>query len=478
MTNGKDDVAAKVAERMGWVSGADLAEAESIRDALEARGVRKRLLEIAVERGFLSAERRTEAERLAEVAREIAAPPPPPVPPPISLAPPPPPSPKEIPLPAAPAEPLPPPPAPPPPPPVSVPQAVPAPPPTPAFLRLLPLEGEAGREFQVPLDRILIGRAPDCGLVLPSTKVSAHHVEVVWRDGRWWIRDLGSVNGIRLNGKPVQASPLAAGDEIRVYPYKILFSPPPGTEPVAPSAPSKAALVSPSVKMAPLQADPHPLSAAPSPPPPAGAQALPPPAPVAPPPLEGSGVLRLVFLEEGSVRRQLDLDRFPASIGSGEGNAVVLRHAEVAPVEAEVHRKNGAFILVSKPGGIVRLKGELLKDERTLQAGDTIEVGPFRLECQGLGLGKGSGAPKGAAGPVPAALSGSPDWKFLIGVPIVCAILLLLTFVIVLWVRARQRQNARPILPRTTRLERVAPEFRGVFPPGRPCAGIHRRFAI
>lgn len=441
MTQEISDVAAKVAERMGWVSSADLAEAESICDALAGRGVRKPLLEIAVERGFLTAERRSEAERLAEVAREIAAPKAPAPPPPKTAAPPPPVSPPPPPPvatapPAAPAAPAPSRPSPPPP--------RPAIPPEPAFLRIAPTEGEGGREVRISGDRLLVGRAPDCGVVLSSTKVSARHAEIAWRDGRWWVRDLGSVNGCRLNGKPVQASPLAPGDEIRIYPYRISFSPPPGSEPAAPVP----AVPAPSPDAAPK---PPPSDAAAVPPPaPTDAKPAAPPSPPAPPPsLEGSGVLRLVFLEEGSIRRQIDLERFPAAIGSGEGNAVVLRHPDIAPVEAEIQQRDGKFVLVSKPGGIVRVKGDLLKHDRPLQAGDTIEIGPFQLECQGKGLPlpASPSARHGALPPPPMTFSAMPDWKYLIGIPVACAVILTLTLLVVLWLKSKQKKEMRPPPP-------------------------------
>jgi hypothetical protein len=45
-----------------------------------------------------------------------------------------------------------------------------------------------------------VGRAPSCDCVLPEDLVSRHHAELR-RDGeRWFLRDLGSTNGTRVNG--------------------------------------------------------------------------------------------------------------------------------------------------------------------------------------------------------------------------------------------------------------------------------------
>jgi hypothetical protein len=61
---------------------------------------------------------------------------------------------------------------------------------------VLALPREEGRS-------VTIGRAPDCDFQLADTSVSRRHAEL-WRDGdRWLLKDLGSLNGTRLNGMRV-----------------------------------------------------------------------------------------------------------------------------------------------------------------------------------------------------------------------------------------------------------------------------------
>jgi hypothetical protein len=48
-----------------------------------------------------------------------------------------------------------------------------------------------------------LGRAPDSIVVLPHEFVSAHHALLTWRQGRWWLEDLGSKNGTMLDGETV-----------------------------------------------------------------------------------------------------------------------------------------------------------------------------------------------------------------------------------------------------------------------------------
>ena len=48
-----------------------------------------------------------------------------------------------------------------------------------------------------------IGRAADNEVVVDSEIASEHHVRVVWDDGAWHVRDLGSTNGLIVDGKVV-----------------------------------------------------------------------------------------------------------------------------------------------------------------------------------------------------------------------------------------------------------------------------------
>ncbi len=62
-----------------------------------------------------------------------------------------------------------------------------------------------------------LGRAPDNHVVLPDTYVSSYHARLDRRDGEWWLSDLGSRNGTRLNDVPItKAVPLANGDVIGI----------------------------------------------------------------------------------------------------------------------------------------------------------------------------------------------------------------------------------------------------------------------
>ncbi|MDP1793630.1 MAG: DUF3662 and FHA domain-containing protein [Acidimicrobiales bacterium] len=73
-----------------------------------------------------------------------------------------------------------------------------------------------GSRITVGEDPILIGRAPECDVEIADSTVSRRHAEVV-RDGdAWFVRDLGSSNGTKVNGSGVTDQMLRDGDEIRL----------------------------------------------------------------------------------------------------------------------------------------------------------------------------------------------------------------------------------------------------------------------
>jgi FHA domain-containing protein/uncharacterized protein DUF1707 len=63
--------------------------------------------------------------------------------------------------------------------------------------------------------RLVVGRSPDCDCVVPEECASRRHAEI-WREaGRWFLRDLGSRNGTRLNGMSVAGRvEIRAGDRV------------------------------------------------------------------------------------------------------------------------------------------------------------------------------------------------------------------------------------------------------------------------
>lgn len=83
--------------------------------------------------------------------------------------------------------------------------------------RLRVIQGPAvGAEFALTGPRIRIGRGDTNDIVLSDTNSSRNHAELVLEAGRYVVRDLGSRNGIYVNGKKVGKALLTEGDTIFV----------------------------------------------------------------------------------------------------------------------------------------------------------------------------------------------------------------------------------------------------------------------
>lgn len=69
----------------------------------------------------------------------------------------------------------------------------------------------------------VIGRSRECDLVLDDPNVSRRHAELRREDGAWAVRDLGSTNGIKLNGQRSRGGLLNPGDEITLGLSRLTF---------------------------------------------------------------------------------------------------------------------------------------------------------------------------------------------------------------------------------------------------------------
>lgn len=77
---------------------------------------------------------------------------------------------------------------------------------------LLPCGG--GSDIPILAPKVVLGRSADCDVALAYRTVSGRHCELEQVDGYWRVRDLGSSNGTRVNGKAVSVSWLLPDDEL------------------------------------------------------------------------------------------------------------------------------------------------------------------------------------------------------------------------------------------------------------------------
>jgi hypothetical protein len=81
-----------------------------------------------------------------------------------------------------------------------------------------------GRTVLLGAGGAVLGRSKDCDVVVNDENVSRRHAEVRPSGGSWVVRDLGSTNGVRVNGHRVRdAQPLRPGDKIEVGVSTLIF---------------------------------------------------------------------------------------------------------------------------------------------------------------------------------------------------------------------------------------------------------------
>jgi hypothetical protein len=83
--------------------------------------------------------------------------------------------------------------------------------------------GRAGETFRPADDRTLIGRSPDCDIFLDDVTVSRRHAELLANEGRFTIRDLGSLNGTFVNRRRIESVELEDDDEVQIGKYRMTF---------------------------------------------------------------------------------------------------------------------------------------------------------------------------------------------------------------------------------------------------------------
>ena len=93
--------------------------------------------------------------------------------------------------------------------------------PAPAQTRAL-LVG-AGKRTVLSGSRILLGRSRECDIQLDDPNTSRRHAEVRREGDAWVVADLGSTNGIKVNGSRVSEAELHPGDEVTLGLVRLRF---------------------------------------------------------------------------------------------------------------------------------------------------------------------------------------------------------------------------------------------------------------
>jgi pSer/pThr/pTyr-binding forkhead associated (FHA) protein len=209
-------------------------------------------------------------------------------------------------------------------------------------MKLIIEDGE-GRRSVVPLagDEITIGRNQENVVRLVEKNVSRRHGRLFREGGRFYIEDLRSLTGIRVNGEKVKGPrPVEQGDRIRISEYDLTLEPETGEKPAIPPAEQPAA---PSVEV------PSAMRA------------------------------RLVGISGTYRGATLVLDRSPLRIGSSGENEIVIHHPSISRRHLRLHLVDGGWkVMDVEARNAVRVNGEA-RTAIALRHGDVIEIGYLRF---------------------------------------------------------------------------------------------------
>lgn len=88
---------------------------------------------------------------------------------------------------------------------------------------LVPID--QGKPIVLDKPIVLVGRHPDCdAVILNSRKISRKHCAVALVNNSFVVRDLGSMNGVWVNGTRVEnQSPVGFGDELMIGDVRFLL---------------------------------------------------------------------------------------------------------------------------------------------------------------------------------------------------------------------------------------------------------------
>lgn len=93
------------------------------------------------------------------------------------------------------------------------------------FGELMPVGG--GDTIPLLKATLLVGRRESCDIVLRFPNVSSNHCQLTLENGYWYLKDLNSRNGCKVNDQRVIEKRLDPGDTVAIakHKYTIQYSP-------------------------------------------------------------------------------------------------------------------------------------------------------------------------------------------------------------------------------------------------------------
>lgn len=108
-----------------------------------------------------------------------------------------------------------------------------APPPLPGGGRSAPASAQKpslfvvfnGQKIPVTKDEFVVGRgSKSADLPIKDGNISRRHAAVVFQNGAFFMKDLGSTNGVEFDGRRVDTRRIEEGDLYRICDYELRFT--------------------------------------------------------------------------------------------------------------------------------------------------------------------------------------------------------------------------------------------------------------
>ncbi len=306
------------------------------------------------------------------------------------------------------------------------------------MLKLIIVDDE-GRRTVVPFIRqeITIGRQEGNTIRLTERNVSRHHARLLRRNGSILVEDLGSYNGVRVNGARIEGSAeLHGGDRIQIGDYELAIDD--GAAPVAHDRiPTRELEIPAGEKTSPGVASPRQ-----------------PPLPSASAEVGSANAPRLIVLNTDLAGTEFPCLGSDLKVGRSAGNDIVLEHESLSPTQARLMRgPSGEWQIVDlESSNGVFVNGQTFGVAR-LRDGDVLQLGEVKLKFEAAPEAKDIGA---AASRRSAAYLGNRS--------LVAALVVLAMAVAAAYFLTR-KEGSPPIAERRTPSEAAAPRPESAPPP-------------
>jgi len=84
-------------------------------------------------------------------------------------------------------------------------------------------DGTPGRQWDVELKPLLVGRGTQADAQIRDRYLSRRHFIVTPVEGKYFLRDLGTTNGTLVNGRPITKATLQPNDQIQAGESRFVF---------------------------------------------------------------------------------------------------------------------------------------------------------------------------------------------------------------------------------------------------------------